>query len=65
MPAVVNVVVEFESDAEAIAFHDALKADKRVHAAMIRLSDGREIEFDHHAEELKSKRDRGAANETA
>jgi hypothetical protein len=57
MPAVVTAVVEFESDAEAITFHDALNADKRVHGAMMRLSDGREIEFDHHKDELEAKRD--------
>jgi hypothetical protein len=55
MPAVVTVVVEFESDAEAIAFYEALKVDRRVHhGGTIRLSDGRTLEFDHHADELKA-----------
>ena len=62
MPVVVTLTIEFESEAEAIAVLGALKADgRRVHAAYMRLSDGRTIEFDHHEDELKAERDGGSA----
>jgi hypothetical protein len=56
MPVVSALIIEFESEADAIAVVEMLKEDrKRVHAAYMRLSDGRTVEFDHHADELKAK----------
>ena len=58
MPVVATLAIEFENEAEVIAFCETLKSDsRRVRAAEIRLSDGRKFEFDHHLAELIEKRD--------
>jgi hypothetical protein len=58
MPVVATLAIEFENEAEVIAFCETLKSDKRrVHAAEIRLSDGRAFEFDHHLAEIIAKLD--------
>jgi len=58
MPIVATLAIEFENEAEVIAFCETLKSDKRrVRAAEIRLSAGRTFEFDHHLAELIEQRD--------